>query len=244
LKLGKSASITGSVIDEKTRRPLSGVRVAAETPTMPFLRGGESRSRTARTDAKGRFRIAGIAARPYTVRASKADYLPSRMQGITPSASAPAIVAIALKRAAGISGRVTDEAGAAVGGARVRFARDTNVRALMRGDPSSVLGRAGATTGADGAFRLRGLTPEKNRTLEAAKAGWVTAKRHGVTLKIGEQVKDVRLVLRKGLEARGRVVDSSGQPVAGAEVRVSQPERGGGRMMIQLGGLNRVGPDA
>ena len=245
LKLGKSASITGSVIDEKTRRPLPGVRVAAETATMPFLRRGESRSRSARTDGKGRFRIAGIAVRPYTVRASKTDYLPSRMEGITPSVSAPATVAIALQRAAGISGRVTDEAGAAVGGARIGFARDRNIRAIMRGDASSVLGgRAGVTTGPDGTFQMRGLAPEKNRTLEAAKPGWVTAKRHGVTLKVGEQVKNVTLVLRKGLEARGRVVDSAGQPVVGAEIHVSQPERGGGRMMIQLGGMNRERPDA
>jgi large repetitive protein len=243
LRLGKSASVTGTVVDEKTRRPLSGVRVAAETPTLRFFRG-ESRSRTARTDARGRFRIAGLAPRQYTVKASKTEYLPVEMPGIAPSLSAPANVAIALQRAAGISGRVTDEAGAPVAGARVRFARDRNVRVLMRGGPAAFLGRPGVTTGPDGTFRMRGLTAEKNLTLEAAKTGWVTAKRHGLTLKVGELVKDVALVLRKGLEARGRIVDSAGQPIASAEIRLSRPERGGARFVFQFGGMNREKPDA
>ncbi|HEX9689169.1 MAG TPA: carboxypeptidase-like regulatory domain-containing protein, partial [Thermoanaerobaculia bacterium] len=241
LRLAKAASVTGSVIDEKTRRPLSGARVSASSAS--FFRG-DARSRRARTDGKGKFRIPGLALRRYTVSASKTDYLPVAMPGIVAAVSPPGSVAIALQKAAAVSGRVTDEAGAPVAGARVRFARDSNVRALMRGGPSAFLGRPGLATGPDGAFRLRGLAAEKNLTLEAAKAGYVTAKRHGLTLEPGEAVKDVALVIKRGLEARGRVVDSAGQPIAGAEIRLSPVERGGARFVFRLGGVNREKPDA
>jgi protocatechuate 3,4-dioxygenase beta subunit len=242
LRLGKAASVAGSVIDERTRRPLAGVRVSASS-SGSFFRDAV-RSRRARTDARGRFRIPGLAPRRYTVRAAKADYLPVAMPGIVAAVSPPGSVAIALQKAAAVSGRVTDESGAPVAGARVRFARDSNVRALIRGGPSAFLGRPGVTTGPDGAFRMRGLAAERNQTLEAAKAGYVTAKLHGVTLKVGETVKDIALVVKRGLEARGRVVDSAGQPIAGAEVRLSRAERGGAGFMFQIAGMNREKADA
>ncbi|HEV8232674.1 MAG TPA: carboxypeptidase regulatory-like domain-containing protein [Thermoanaerobaculia bacterium] len=242
LRLAKAASVTGSVIDERTRRPLAGARISASTASFGF--GDETRSRRARTDAKGRFRIAGLASRRYTVRAAKTDYLPVSMPGIVAVVAQPANVAIALQKASAIAGRVTDESGAPVPGARVRIARDTNVRALMRGGPSAFLGRPGVTSGPDGTFRLRGLSAEKNVTLEAAKTGYATAKRHGVTVKPGETVKDVALILKRGLEARGRVVDAAGQPIPGAEVRLSQSERGGARFVFQMAGMNRDQADA
>ncbi len=113
----------------------------------------------------------------------------------------------------------------------------------MRGGPAAFLGRAGVLTGPDGTFRMRGLAAQKNVTLEAAKSSYATAKRHGVTLSAGQAVKEVALVLKRGLEARGRVVDAAAQPIAGAEIRLSQAERGGG-FMIRMGGMNREKPDA
>ena len=244
LKLARSASVTGSVIDEKTRRPLAGVRVSARSGGFSF-RQADAPTRRVRTDAKGKFRLAGLATRSYSIRASKADYIPSTMPGVAAAVSAPGTVAIALQRAASIFGRVNDEKGSPVGGATVGFVSDSNMRALIRGGPAAFLGRPGATTGPDGAFRLRGLSPERNRTLQATKVGFVPAKRHGVTVKTGDVVKDVVLILKRGLEARGRVVDPAGQPIAGASVRVSRPEGETSRFMFRVGGMeDRQKPDA
>jgi protocatechuate 3,4-dioxygenase beta subunit len=243
LRLARAAAVAGTVVDEKTRRPLPGVRVSASTGA--FFNRGERSSRRGRTDAKGRFRISGLASRRYNVRAAKSEYLPVSMPGVVATVAAPGTVSIALQKAAGITGRVTDEAGTPVVGARVRIARDLGVRALLRGGgPAALLERPGVTTGPDGIFRLRGLAPEKNLTLEAAKAGYVTAKRHGVNLKVGELVKDLALVVKRGLEAKGRIIDTAGKPVAGAEIRVSRPEGGPGRFMIQMAGINREKPNA
>jgi protocatechuate 3,4-dioxygenase beta subunit len=245
LRLGRSASVTGTVVDEKTRRPIPGARIAVTTGG--FVMRGSAPGRRARTDAKGKFRLAGLRPRAYSIRAGKADYLPVTMPGIVAGVSSPGTIAIALQKSASIAGRVTDEAGAPVPGARVEIARDSGLRAILRGGAAAVLGRGGATTGPDGAFRLRGLAPQRNATLQAAKAGFVPAKRYGVTVKSGESVKDVALVVKRGLEARGRVVDSAGQPVAGAEIRLARPESGGGggaRVMIQMAGMSREKPDA
>ncbi|MEO8348899.1 MAG: carboxypeptidase regulatory-like domain-containing protein [Acidobacteriota bacterium] len=244
LRLARSAAVTGTVVDEKSRRPIAGVRVS--TASVGFSLRGAEPGRRARTDAKGKFRLVGLRPRAYSIRAAKADYLPVSMPGVVAGVSAPGTVAIALQKSAGIAGRVTDEAGAPVPGARVQIARDSGMRALMRGGPAAFLGRGGVTSGPDGAFRLRGLTAQRNVTLEAAKAGYVPAKRYGVTVKTGESVKDVALVVKRGLEARGRVVDSAGKGIAGAELRVSRPESGGGmgRVMIQMAGMSREKPDA
>lgn len=242
LRLGRSALVTGTVLDEKTRRPISGVRVSASTGGFS-LRGAEP-GRRARTDAKGKFRLTGLRSRAYAIRAAKTDYLPVTMPGVVAGVSAPGTISIALQKSASITGRVTDDAGAPVVGARVRIARDTGIRAIMRGGPAAFLGRPGATTGPDGTFAMRGLAPQKNLTLEAVKSSYVTAKRHGVTLGAGQIVKDVALVLKRGLEARGRVTDTAGNPIAGAEIRLAQSERGGGGFMVRIGGMNREKPDA
>src|SRR5207249_1876940 len=90
LRLARSATVTGTVVDEKSRRPLPGVRVSASAAGFSFsFRDGETISRRARTDAKGKFRIAGLAARRYSIKASKTDYLPATMPGVVAAVSVP-----------------------------------------------------------------------------------------------------------------------------------------------------------
>ena len=54
------------------------------------------------------------------------------------------------------------------------------------------------------------------------------------------------LVIRKGLEARGRVVDAQGAPVPGAEIRIQRREGGlaSGGGQFRIGGLPEEKPDA
>jgi hypothetical protein len=124
------------------------------------------------------------------------------------------------------------------------------MRRMLRGavaNPASLMGGPGAQTAADGSFRMRGLEPEKNLSLEASRTGYATARKPGVTLKAGDAIKDVALVVRRGLEARGKVVDGQQQPVAGAEIRAVHREdgmAGGARMQMRMMGLERDKPDA
>jgi len=248
LALKRGSAVSGTVVEEGTRRPVAGARVSAYASTA-F--GGFARrraERTARTDQRGRFRIAGLAPARYSVEAAREGYLSSSIAGVNAAGTSPA-ANLALRRAATISGRVTDEKGQPVAGARVRIMREMGMRRLLRGaasNPGSIMGGQGVLTASDGGFRMRGLEPERNLSLEASKTGYATARKPGFSVKSGDAIKDVALVVRQGIEARGKVVDAMGQPVAGAEIRAAHREEGMGgvRVQMRLMGLSSDRPDA
>ena len=81
-----------------------------------------------------------------------------------------------------------------------------------------------ATTGPDGAFRIENIVPGRYR-LFAERIGFLDIdKHHGrsegrvVTLRPGEEVKDLQIRLQAAAVLRGRVTDEDGDPLAGAEV--------------------------
>ena len=81
-----------------------------------------------------------------------------------------------------------------------------------------------ATTGPDGAFRIENILPGRYR-LFAERVGFLDIdKHHGrsegrvVTLRPGEEVKDLQIRLQAAAVLRGRVTDEDGDPLAGAEV--------------------------
>ena len=214
LRLARAATITGSVVDETTRKPVAGVRVGASSGGFFFGGRRQRRERSARTDAKGTFRLTGLAPRAYTVSAEREGYLTSSIRGVTGGLATPGTASLALAKAASIAGKVVDEKGAAMPGARVRIERDGGMRGMMRRGPQAFLGGQSALSGPDGAFRIRNLAAGRNLQLEAEKSGYTTGRRPGVTLKTGEALANLSLVLKKGIEARGKVVDAQGKPVA------------------------------
>lgn len=248
LKLARAGAAGGTVVDESTRKPLSGARVSVLNPGR-LIFGRTRAQRVVRTDARGQFRAAGLGAHHYTFEVSRAGYLPVTMQNVAVSLAAPANVAVALPREATLSGFVKDEKGQAVAGARVRIEREPNMRAFLRGaSAAAAFGQQSAQTGPDGAFVLKGLAAHRNASLEAAKTGFSAARRPGMSWKTGEQVKNVVLTLKAGLLARGKVVDAKEQPVAGAEVfaqrhDASQGGRGRGGFIVRGVGQAAV-PDA
>src|SRR5262249_48178519 len=249
LVLKRGVAITGTVIEEGTRRPIAGVRISAYPPTGFGSFARRRAERIVHADQRGRFRLPGLAPSRHSGEAAREGYLPAHIAGVNAGGAAPT-ANLALRRAATIAGRVTDEKGQAIAGARVRIVREMGLRRMLRGaanNPASILGSNGVVTSSDGAFRLRGLEPEKNLSLEASKAGYATARRPGLTIKTGDAIKDLALVVRKGIEAKGKVVDVQGQPVAGAEVRAVRREEGmmgGARVQMRLMGVNADKPDA
>jgi protocatechuate 3,4-dioxygenase beta subunit len=220
LVLARSAAIAGTVLDEKTRRPLAGARVFASEARTPWAPADAPRNAT--TDARGRFRIAGLGARDYMVIVSRKDCVRSAIPGVLAGIAPPASANFALRRTATISGRVSDELGQPVSGARVSLLPPAGRKALLAGRWTSA--KPATASGGSGAFRLRGVPPGAAVSIQAAKPGFVPARRDGIS-PAGESAKGIVLVLRRGFEARGRVVNEQEEPIAGAEVRLTRNER-------------------
>jgi len=217
LVLAAAPGISGVVVDEKTRRPLSRARVAVVTSR--FAAPGTPPVREERTDSRGRFHLLGLASREYHLTAWRGGYLPSSLP--VAAGMPPPEIRIALIRGAAVSGKVTDESGSAVAGARVQMLPGTGRRAMLYGDPAR--GAPSALSRADGSFRLGGLPPGIPVSILATREGFVSARRDGIATAAGAG-KPVTLVLRRGLEARGRVVNGEGEAIVGAQVALSRTE--------------------
>jgi protocatechuate 3,4-dioxygenase beta subunit len=230
LQLQAGVTITGTVVDALTRRPIAGARIAV-AESHGSGAGSADPSAFARSDAKGRFSAAGLLPGDHEVRAVKSGYLSATLPRVAASAKAAASAALALVPAASIAGKVVDAQGKAVAGASVSLEPVPGGRrfagARFRGPRSEFSTR----TGPDGAFRLEGLAAIPSGVpLTASHAGFAPAERPGITLKAGQALTGIVLVLPAGLSVKGRVVDEVSQRVAGAEIRVSPSEgRGPGR---------------
>ena len=243
LRLFRAAAIVGTVVDETTKQPVAGARIAAGTGGNSWFDADVFRRR-ARSDAKGRFRVGGLAAGRYSVEAARSGYLAGEIPGAVAAVPAGKPLAIALRREATVSGTVVDELGKPVAGARVAIPRDFGGGRRMRMMSRGSFAPVETDSGPDGTFSLRRLAPTTTLTVQASKAGFAPARRTGIRLKTGEAVRGVSLVLRRGIAAEGIVVDVEGRPVAGAEVRAARVEKGRRGFSMMMAGAGREKPDA
>ncbi len=96
-------------------------------------------------------------------------------------------------------------------------------------------------TGADGRYRIRGLTKSKLHVIAAA-SGYADARSRQVSIATGQLVDDVDIVLEAGAYLFGKVSDSRGTPVVGAQV-TAKPEVGHPIEAFSDGdGMYRLGP--
>lgn len=97
------------------------------------------------------------------------------------------------------------------------------------------------TTGADGRYRIRGLTKSKLHVLAVA-SGYAEARSRQVSVATGEVVADVDITLTAGTFLFGKVSDGHGVAVAGAQVS-ARPEVGLPLEAFSDGdGMYRLGP--
>jgi len=199
--LEAGASVAGRVEGEG-RRPIAGARVRIESADE---RRGFSWSRgylePVRTGDDGRFRIEGIPKGTWAVVAQAEEYAPGRRDGITLEAGEELEdLVLALDRGALIEGLVSSADGEGMAGVRVSF--------LAGAQPV-----AGTTSDAEGAFGLEGV-PVGRGTVVASTPDMATVSRE-LEVEAGGVYVELRF---PGLSVSGRVVDWSGEGVAGARV--------------------------
>ena len=153
------------------------------------------------------------------VSVTAAGYLSARVNSEASELAAPAEVSVALRPAAPIAGLVTDIYDQPVAGANVwAEPRNLGSRAAVRSFRPQR-----ATTAEDGSFRLPDLVYGSPYRVTAQAQGFPSTVVDVPPIEPGVAADPVRIVLTRGRQAWGKVVDTDGGPVAGAEVKLRWP---------------------
>ncbi|HVK86868.1 MAG TPA: sigma-70 family RNA polymerase sigma factor [Kofleriaceae bacterium] len=168
----------------------------------------------ATTDAAGIATLRGVGPTwsPLAVRA--AGFAPAAMMlGASGAPAAPDRVSISLARGAALSGRVDDERGKPVGGARVVATSASEPMPVV--DPR----RDGVLAAADGTFTLASVAAGTWR-ITATHADFAPQTSVPLTVDGEHEKTGIVLALTAGGVVRGVVKDKAGSPVASAEVSI------------------------
>ncbi len=218
--LSPGEAIEGVVVDAGGR-PLPGVEIhVAEPSPVPLpasllLMRLAGDAPAAITAGDGRFVVADR--RPgerLDLVVAGEDYVARIVAGIVAPPEEP--LRVVLQQASRVSGRVVDERGEPVAGARVQ-ARPEGLAGSGGGRMPSF---NRVRSAADGGFELLDVEPGKV-TLAAEAEGFQETRLSGLEAPAGGELSDVELVLRSGAVVRGAVLDAAGAPVAGARVRIA-----------------------
>jgi protocatechuate 3,4-dioxygenase beta subunit len=222
----EQAGITG-IVRDASGQPMAGALVWTEVPGWPqVLRRMEppgSLPKEARTGADGSFtlRVPQIGGTTFEVLASAPGLAVSRAGPFPqhPEEQRWPFVELQLVEGASLEGRVTSLDGAAVPGARVRLWRTTQVPEEATLFTRLVPQAVGQVTYAavDGTFRLRRLEPGAY-WLEALAPGHAAQPVGPVEVRAGSAPARIDIALAPGGSIAGRVVDTSGEPLAAIEV--------------------------
>ena len=255
-----TASIRGLVTSADTNSPVRRAQVRATS--------ADTRSaRLSTTDADGRFELRDLPAGRWTISATKGGFVTQQFGQRHPFESVEPIdladgqrftANFTMSRGSAITGRVSDEFGDPITGARVQVLRSQAQQGRRRLVPTA----NGAQTDDTGAFRVFGLAPGEYyvaASLQAAPADSSTnpvsyaptyfpgtgniADAQRLTLTLGTEQSGINFVLQpvRAVRVSGTVVDSNGAPTQ-ALLNLT-PAGFGDDGGLQLGNPARVLPD-
>ncbi len=227
--------------------PVQGARVTLSNASIGLL------PRLSPTDDQGRVAMGPVVPGPYVLRAHADGFLPTPPVAVSVSGPDTPPQVLTLSRPGRIEGRVVDDEGIAVEGARVELVADHlftagegQARSRFAQAALRSAGSLGVTTGPvpavpldsgvavdpgssartddDGRFAFEMLTPGRYR-LQASHGHFARSEQASVRLAGAGTRLGVELVLRTGHRLGGRVRDGNDRPVAGAEVRLADGRR-------------------
>jgi len=230
LSLEPGQTLTGRTVEADTREPVPLVELSltAHGRKLDRWQAAEAPAEErvyASSDARGNFRVEGLAPGDYLLEARAVGYGVAEQERVKVPAVGP--LTVELSKAGVIEGFVVDAQGAPAAGAEVQ-----------------VSGRepATTTTGPGGGFSLE--VEPGSYVVSARRGGEAGALDSAVTVRAGATLRDVRIQLGQGGVLEGRVVArGSGAPVAGASVDVSPYSKNGdsGRAVTDDAGRFSVG---
>lgn len=206
LPAGQAAVKVSGQVRDAEGRPLAGYVEVVAGP-------GRVEARSHPTDAQGRFAIeAPNAARLIVV--ARAEGHVSAERELAPAADSSLSLDFALVPAGWVTGRVTDTQGFPVAGANVRVEYPGEVRRLIYETEVT------AETDTDGYFTLRYVARGRPFVLAASAEGRPPSFAGPFTLNASRLEGLVLTAAAPGETVRVRVVTPTGQPAAGAAVRL------------------------
>ncbi len=214
LNLEPGQSLSGYTVEQGTLEPLPGV----ELRVRRYSNGQEAWQRAeapaeervyASSDARGAFRVEGLAPGAYALEARAPGYAKRFIQRVVLPAAGP--LTVELLAAGVIEGFVVDARGHPAAGAEVHV-----------GSKEPTL----TTTGSGGGFAVE-VAPGSH-FVSARRGGEAGALATPVILSAGKTVRDVRIQLGQSAALEGSVVArGTGAPIASARVEVSPHGKSG-----------------
>ncbi len=206
LTLGEPVAFSGRVLDAAQRKPVPGALVWASSDPGAAVRA----------DAEGRFRLPAPGLRRFEMEVLAPGFLLKKVSVPGPQVASGRGATLALTRAGRLQGKVVDLAGRPAPGATVIAIPGATLgkRAFDPADP--VADRT--VSDAQGRFELRHLRPDESYEVRAFRAGSLPAAQQATAAGPAATPRSLTLVLAPLRAGRGRVQDSAGRPVAGAQV--------------------------
>jgi len=178
---------------------------------------GRSAARQAQLDEELTFELRGVPAMQYALQVEPDGLYGARREAFDTQAGRRADVELVLERGAVVRGRVLDEAGAGVAEAQISTEFSNPMRMGM-GSWMRGMDRDAVQSDAQGEFVLRGL-PDGKVTIDASKRGHLRSEGRELELAKNGVQEGIELRLGRGGSLAGVVLDTQGQPVAGATLR-------------------------
>lgn len=213
-------TLTGRVIDPRGQAVPEGDVFLLDRPAGPndMDRALKGREPAATVAADGLFSIADLArGAPVHVVVRTSGYLTTQVRSVRPPTEKPVVIRV--EPEAALVGRVVDEAGEPVPGARI----DLRWQAFLPEEPDRPVGEPilrDTRADGEGRFEMRGL-PAGTAQVSASAPAFVPLEGVEVELPRPAATGELRLVLERGALLQGRVTTAAGEPVAAVRVGVS-----------------------
>jgi protocatechuate 3,4-dioxygenase beta subunit len=230
LRLAKPATVSGRVLDAKTKLPVAGANVRISVRSRGMLAEGWS----ALTDAKGTYSL-NVPPGTYSAVMTHPGYNPQPLD-VTVAAGQSSAKDFSATPMARVSGVVMSEdrkpvAAAVISGEEVAddFSRMGTARMMAGNSPVS---------GPDGKFSTR-VQGDTDLRIRANRKGLPIAKSESFRLAPGDRRSGVVVTIPNGIAVTGKVTDREGKPLSGVAVTAAEAAAGRGgmiRQMIMIGG--------